>query len=45
MGVRTDVATTDLYSIMVDGGRCNTARILSLLHASVDVSAVSGTLT
>jgi hypothetical protein len=30
----------DLYSIMVDGGRCNTVRILSLLYASIDVSAV-----
>ena len=24
----------DLYSIIVDGGRCNTVRILSLLYAS-----------
>ena len=28
-----DAPLLDLYSMMVDGGRCNTTRILSLFHA------------
>src|SRR5579863_2323193 len=32
---REDAPLLDLYSMMVVGGRCNTTRILSLLHAPI----------